>query len=61
MLDRKGFSETIREGEQLTLPLPPAPGIRPNRITECRLCGLVHAGAYDDIVCRYEADRLHPT
>lgn len=63
MQPKPSFQDLIRSGygEQLPLPLPDLPRMQRNRIQECRMCGMVHAGAYDDIVCRYESERLHPT
>jgi len=63
MQPKPTFRDLITQGYevQLPLPLPEPPGVRPNRTTECRLCHMVHSGTYDDIVCKHEYERLHPT
>lgn len=51
MQDRKGFPETVREAQQLSLPLPlpPAPRIKAHN---CRYCHSVHMNVNDFIACR---------
>jgi hypothetical protein len=52
MHKRTSFLKLVTDGEQLTLPLPPIPGIARSRTEYCPACQCVHVDKLADIRCQ---------